>query len=89
MTRAELVRLLARRTHLPVLDDAEAAVEDAIGNRLIALIGLVGRDFDDGPLANVLRVRNAELNTDNRVTHVDSLLSLRVYSSVFRADEEQ
>lgn len=69
MTRAELVRLLACRTYLAVFNDAEPRIEDAICDGLIVLVCLVCDDLDDGALEQILGVCNAELDTDDSITH--------------------
>ena len=87
---AELVGLLAGGADLAVFDDAETSIEDAICDRLIVLIGLVGKDFDDGALDEVLRIRDSELNSDDSITHVEYLLLLCVdYSVLFHANPKQ
>ena len=69
MTRAELVRLLACGADLAVFNDAETRIEDAICNGLIVLVCLVCDDLDNGALEQILGVCNAELDTDDRITH--------------------
>ena len=69
VTRAELVRLLAGGADLPILNDTEACIKHAIRNRLVALVGLVGGDFHDGALANILGIRNPKLNSNDSVAH--------------------
>ena len=69
VTRTGLVCLFACGAHLAVLNHTEACVEHAIRYGLVALIGLIGRNLDDAPLADVLRVRDAELNAYDRVAH--------------------
>ena len=63
VSRTELVRMLACRTDLAVLNHAEAGIEDAIRYRLTRLIGFVGRNLHDTPLKNVVGVCDAELNS--------------------------
>jgi len=90
VTRAELVGLLAGRTDLAVFDDAETSIEDAICDGLIVLVGLVGENFNDGALDEVLRIRDSELNSDDSITHVEYLLLLCVdYSVLFHAKPKQ
>jgi hypothetical protein len=69
VSRAELVRLLARGADLAIFNDSEPCVKDPVGDRLVALIGLVCRDLHDGPLADVLGIGNAELNADDSIPH--------------------
>jgi hypothetical protein len=83
VTGAQLVRLLARGADLAILYHSEPCVKDPVGDRLIALIGLVGCDLDDGPLADVLGVGNAELDADDCIPHSVYLLLSCVDSSVF------
>jgi hypothetical protein len=83
VTGAQLVCLLARGADLAILYHSEPCVKDPVGDRLIALIGLVGRDLDDGPLADVLGVGNAELDADDCIPHSVYLLLSCVDSSVF------
>ena len=89
VTWTELIGLLTGWTYLTILNDTETAIEHAIGDRLIALVGLVGGHFHNGTLTDVLGIGNAELNAYNSVAHVVSLLSLRVYSSVFYGNAKQ
>jgi hypothetical protein len=69
VTGAQLVRLLTRGADLAILYDSEACVKDTVGDGLVALIGLVSRDFDNRPLADVLGVGNAKLNADDCIPH--------------------
>jgi hypothetical protein len=69
VTGTILIRLLAGRAHLAVLNDAKPGVKHAICDGLIVLISLVGGDFDDGALEEILGVGNAELDTYDRITH--------------------
>jgi len=70
VSRTELVGLLARRADLTVLNDAKPSIEDAIGNGLIALVGLVCGDLYNRALGKVVGVCNAKLDAYNSVTHV-------------------
>ena len=70
VSRAELVRLFAGGAHLAILNDAETGIEYTIGNGLVALIGLVSSDLDDGALANIFGIRNPKLDSNDSVTHV-------------------
>lgn len=69
MTWAELIRLLASWADLAVFNDAETCIEDAICDGLIVLVCLVCDDLDNGALEQILGVCNAELDTDDRITH--------------------
>lgn len=70
VSRAVLVRLFAGGAHLAILNDAETGIEYTIGNGLVALIGLVSSDLDDGALANIFGIRNPKLDSNDSVTHV-------------------
>ncbi len=90
VARTELIRLLAGWTNLAVFDDTEASIEDTICDGLIVLVGLVGEDFDDGALDEVLGIRDSKLNSDDSITHVEYLLLLCVdYSVLFHAKPKQ
>jgi len=66
----ELVGLLTRRADLTVLNDAKSSIKDAIGNGLIALVGLVSGDLHNRPLGKVVGVCDAKLDAYNCITHV-------------------
>jgi len=66
----ELVGLLTRRADLTVLDDTKSSIKDAIGNGLIALVGLVSGDLHNRPLGKVVGVCDAKLDAYDSVTHV-------------------
>jgi len=69
---AELVGVLAGRTDLAVLDDAESRIKDAIRDGLARLIGFVGSNLHDTPLEDVVGVCDAELNSGDCVSHFTS-----------------
>ena len=72
MARTELIRVLTGGTDLAILNDAKSSVKDAIRNRLLRLVGLVGGNLHDAPLENVVGVCNAKLNSGNCVAHFTS-----------------
>ena len=88
MTGTELVGLLTGRADLSILNNTKPSIKDTVGNRLIALIGFVGRDFHHTSHTNVFRVGYAELNSNDSITHVYYYLSLCVYSSVFEPHDK-
>ena len=72
MTRTELIGVLTGGADLAILNDTKSGVKDAIRNRLLRLVGLVGGNLHDAPLENVVGVCNAKLNSGNCVAHFTS-----------------
>ena len=77
MAWTELVSLFTGGTDFTVLNDTETSIKDAIGNRLIALIGFIGGHLYDGSFTNIVWVGNPKLNTHDCITHY--LLSNSVF----------
>ena len=66
VTLALEVGVLAGGADLTGLDDAETGIKDAAGNRVAALMGLVGYDFHDRAPQDLFGRRNAKLHAYNR-----------------------
>ena len=67
-----LIRVLAGRTDLAVLDDTEPRIKHAICNRLTRLICFVSCNLHDTPFENVVGVCDAKLNASDCVAHFTS-----------------
>lgn len=69
VTLTLLVGVLAGRTDLARLDDTEACIEDAAGDWIGSLVGLVRRDFDNRTPQDLLRRRDPKLDTNHCIGH--------------------
>lgn len=69
VTLALLVGVLAGRTDLSRLDDAETSIEDSTWDRIGTLVGLICDDFDNRTPQDLLRRGDSKLDTNHCIWH--------------------
>jgi hypothetical protein len=65
MAGASMICLPTAPTRLPIVEDAHARVKETTNTRLVAVVCARICHFYDGPLFNLIRTENPELDTDH------------------------
>ena len=67
VARAVVIRLATAAAGFSIVEDAHARIEEAADSGLVAIVGARVCDFDDRPLFNLVRAKDAELDANDRL----------------------